>query len=193
MLWGVVELYKAAKHFNAGEKLLTDWLSSAKTLADTLIRDFWDTKDGGLFLTEGQIAGVRLKSAEDMNSLPSANSVAAIVLDELAFILEDKAYSDFARKIIGCFAPYVRENPLRCLTMITADLEWKAFKPNKKPEPAPAPVPTDEELNREDVSPPQEEQPSARQSRPSRASRRASAQETQRPPRRNRPHRTHGK
>lgn len=159
MLWGIIELYKAASHFNAGEKQLSEWLNMAKTLADSLIDGFLDG-NGGLFMTtEPVIPSLpRIKSAEDMNSLPSANAAAAMMLDELAFMLEDKKYSDISRAIIGCFARYVRENPLKCLTMITADLEFKAFKPKKKPEPAPKPVPTDEELNREEAdSQPQEQ------------------------------------
>ena len=174
-LWGIVELYKAAKHFNAGEKQLGDWLENAKIIADIMIEKFGDAANGGLFMTEDNIAGIRLKTAEDMNSLPSMNAVAAMVLDELAFLLEDKKYSDFARKIIACFAHYVRENPMRCLSMITADLMWKPFKPKKKPEPEPKPVPTDEELNREE---PEVSAEITEEKKPSRASRRSARTET---------------
>ncbi len=125
----------------------------------------------------------RMKTPEDMNSLPSMNALAAIALCQLAFIAEDKKYSDFARKIIGCFSRYVRENPLRCLSMITADLMFKPFKPAKKPEPETMPVPTDEELNREE---PQEtshdetkdERRSARSSRRSSSASSTKTQET---------------
>ena len=175
-LWGIVELFKAAKHFNAGEKQLDDWLQTAKTLADILMEKFGDEKLGGLFATDGNISGLRLKSPEDTNSLPSMNAVAAMVLDELAFLLEDKKYSDFARKIIGCFSRYSRENPTRCLSMITADLMFKPFKPKKKVEPPPKPVPTDEELNREDNDASAE--PSAEDRKAARASRRSARQET---------------
>ena len=124
-----------------------------------------------------------MKTPEDMNSLPSLNALAAMALCELAFIAEDKKYSDFARKIIGCFSRYARENPLRCLSMITADLMFKPFKPVKKPEPEQKPVPTDEELNREE---PQETSPeetkedrrSARSSRRSSSASSTKAQET---------------
>ena len=171
----MVEVYKAAKHFNAGEKQLGDWLETARNIADTMIEKFGDAVNGGLFMTEENIAGIRLKSAEDMNSLPSMNAVSAMMLDELAFILEDKRYSDFARKIIACFAHYVRENPMRCLSMITADLMWKPFKPKKKPEPEPKAVPTDEELNREE---PEVSADNAEEKKPSRASRRSARTET---------------
>lgn len=119
----------------------------------------------------------RMKTSEDMNSLPSMNALAAMALCELAFIAEDKKYSDFARKIIGCFSRYARENPLRCLSLITADLTFKPFKPVKKPEPEPKPVPTDEELNREE---PQESQQESQQEdrKSARASRRTARQES---------------
>ncbi|MBQ4430154.1 MAG: hypothetical protein II877_01525, partial [Synergistaceae bacterium] len=141
----------------------------------------------------------RMKTPEDMNSLPSMNALAAMALCELAFIAEDKKYSDFARKIAGCFAHYARENPLSCLTMITADITWQAFKPKKKPEPEPKPVPTDEELNREEPqdSAQDETQERASDRKAARASRRstrepASSQTpSSRPERRTRtPHRT---
>ncbi|MBR0151396.1 MAG: thioredoxin domain-containing protein [Synergistaceae bacterium] len=200
-LWGVIELYKAAKHFNAGEKQLGEWLNTAKTLADILIERFGDEKDGGLFMTAGNEPHIpfRMKTPEDMNSLPSMNALAAMALCELAFIAEDKKYSDFARKIAGCFAHYARENPLSCLTMITADITWQAFKPKKKPEPEPKPVPTDEELNREEPqdSAQDETQERASDRKAARASRRstrepASSQTpSSRPERRTRtPHRT---
>lgn len=196
-LWGIVELYKAAKHFEAGEKQIADWLDTAKSVADTMIETFGDTQGGGLFSTAGNVLGIRLKTAEDMNSLPSANAVAAIALSELAFMAEDRKYSDFSRGIIGCFSRYVRENPLSCLTMITADMLWKQFKPKKKPEPEPVPIPTDEELNREEVP----EQPEIMQEeRKSRVSRRSQHQQTsqqgrsERASRRTaRPHRTREK
>ena len=189
-LWGIVELYKAAKHFGAGEKQLGDWLKTAQTVADILTENFWDEKLGGLFMAgnagqkdKNSNIFAHMKTPEDMNSLPSLNAIAAMALCELAFIAEDKKYSDFARKIIGCFSRYARENPLRCLSMITADLMFKPFKPVKKPEPEQKPVPTDEELNREETqetSPEEtkEDRRSARSSRRSSSASSTKAQET---------------
>ena len=174
-LWGIVELHKALKHFNASEKQLDEWAEAAKNFADMLIEKFSDEKNGGLFETEASTGNYRMKTPEDINSLPSVNAIAALILTELSFIVEDRKYSEFARKIIGCFARYVRENPLACLSMITADLAWKAFKPKKavQPEPAAKAVPTDEELNREEEQPRNEEQPSPAERRASRSSRRS--------------------
>ncbi|MBR0278948.1 MAG: thioredoxin domain-containing protein, partial [Synergistaceae bacterium] len=178
-LWGIVELYKSAKHFNAGEKQLGDWLKTAQTLADILTENFWDEKLGGLFMAVNDPKiFARMKTSEDMNSLPSMNALAAMALCELSFMTEDRKYSDFARKIIGCFARYARENPLRCLSMITADMTFKPFKPVKKPEPEPKPVPTDEELNREEPQEISREEPKEDR-KSARASRRSSSAKTQ--------------
>lgn len=176
-LWGILELYKSVKHFSPdAEKQLGDWLKSAQDIADRMIAEYWDEKRGGLFLSSKDDKNVRagLKTPEDNNSLPNANAVAAIALTELGLLLEDKKYSDYARKIIECFSHYARENPLSCLTLILADLLWKPAR--KKPAPKPAPVPTDEELNREEPVIQSTEQTPAEQEdkKSARASRRSS-------------------
>ncbi len=156
LLWGIMELYKAAKHFNAGEKQLSDWLKLAQNLADILIEKFYDEKNGGLFLMNNNEPNViyRMKSPEDINALPSPNALAVIALNELAIILEEKKYSDYARKIINCFSRYAINNPMSCLALICADLIYKPVK--NKPAPPPAPVLTDEELNKpEPISQPE--------------------------------------
>lgn len=171
VLWGIVEIIRASQHFGAGEKQIAEWQDVAKNIADYMISTFHDEKFGGMFLTSEQVLPSlpRLKHALDYNMMPSGNALAAMSLSELAFILDDRKYSDISRGIIGCFARYVRENPLSCLTMITADLSFKTFKPAKKPEPEVKPVLTDEELNREETQElpetPQDERRSARQSR----------------------------
>ena len=153
LLWGIVELYKATKHFTTVEKQLDEWKESAQSLADKMIDKLWDEKLGGLFQTDGTDRHLfaRIKSAVDANSLPSANAVAAIALSELGIILEEKKYSDYARNIIACFSKCTSADPLGYLSLIVADMMWKPVK--KKPAPPPKPVPTDEELNREDEAP----------------------------------------
>ena len=148
-LWGVIELYKAVKHFSPdSEKQLTEWLKSAQEIADAMIAQYWDEKQGGLFLTsDDKYIFARMKSCDDTNSLPNANSLAARALTQLGIILEERKYTDYARKIIECFAHYARENTLAALTMIVSDIDWVGAR--KKPEPKPEikPVLTDEELN----------------------------------------------
>ncbi|MBQ7576982.1 MAG: thioredoxin domain-containing protein [Synergistaceae bacterium] len=149
LLWGIMELYKAAKKFNAGEKQLNDWLKNAQNLADSLIKNFWDEKNGGLFLMNDSNISMRMKSGQDINNLPSANAFAITALNELAHALEDKNYSDYAAKIISCFAREAALNPLNYISLINAGLDFTPFKPVKKEEPVKV-IPTDEELNREE-------------------------------------------
>ena len=118
---------------------------------------------------------VRMKSAEDMNSVPSGNALASSALNDLAQILEDKSYSDYARKINECFARDAKDNPLSYLSLIESALSWKPVK--KKPEPEAKPVPTDEELNREEPDVTSENEQTEDEKHASRASRRASRAE----------------
>ena len=175
-LWGVIELYNACKHFNAGEKQLSDWLKTAQALADAMIAALWDEASGGLFLTaDNTAADVRLKSPEDTSnySMPNANAVAVIALSELGSILQEKSYSDKAKSIIDCFSAYAADNPLPCLTLLTANTLWKPVKPKPKITQAPPPSKTaalsDEELNKP-------EQPSTVQQETSRKPERSDTQ-----------------
>ena len=162
-LWGIVELYKACKHFNSGEKQLSEWLKSAQSLTDVMLSKLWDDTLGGLYSTaEDSITGVRLKSPEDTYNftLPNANAVAAIAMSELGAVLQDKSLSDKARNIIDCFSRYALNSPLQCMTLLTANTLWKPVKQKPAPVPQAKPVLTDEELNRQDEpSPDQQEAP----------------------------------
>lgn len=156
-LWGLVNLYKALLHFGAGDKQLGDWLKAIQGLADNMIAHLWDKNLGALFMTNSNdFPSLQpFMFAFDCNSLPSPNACASIALSELATILEDKIYSDYARKIIDRFSRLAATNPLNYLSILLADLLWVPVK--KKPEPIPVPVPTDEELNREEAQPSQEQ------------------------------------
>ncbi|MBQ7215153.1 MAG: thioredoxin domain-containing protein [Synergistaceae bacterium] len=174
-LWGVCELYNACKHFGAGDKQLGDWLNNAKALADSMLSVLKDDTLGGLYMSDGKDTAfpVRLKSPEDMHFLPNANAVAAIALSELGVMLQEKSYSDAARHIIDCFSAYADDNPLACISLLTANTLWTPVKP--KPKPAPKPVLTDEQLNAEPIPSPAQEHDT--QQTPSRQSRHSSARQ----------------
>lgn len=188
-LLGIVELYKAAKHFNAGEKQLSDWLKCAQDIADTMIAEYWDNERGGFVLSDKNdvCLWTSMKAAQDMYALPNANAVAAIVFTELGIILEDKKYTDYARKTIDCFSGYVRANPVNALTMISADM---LYRPVKVKPITPQPVPTDEELNapiQPDIEAPSQPKPARPESSARQA---ASTQRASRSERRRRTSRT---
>ncbi|MBR1672975.1 MAG: thioredoxin domain-containing protein, partial [Fretibacterium sp.] len=140
LLWGVMEIYRAAEKAEAGEKQLKDWLKYAQGLADALIEGFWD-EAGGFFLTPKDEPNVflRHKAAED-GDLPSANALAAMALCSLGIALGEKKYADLARKIIACFARVAADRPLNYLSLIAAAVQWRPVKPKEAPAPEPRPA-----------------------------------------------------
>ena len=147
-LWGVLELYKAVKHFSPNsEKQLSEWLASARTIADVMISRCRDEQTGGLYLSDRSDFHLfaQIMNAADTNSLPSPSSVAALALSELGQLTEEKIYSDHAKQIISAFSHYAAEHPTECTSLILANHLWKPVK--KKPVAPPPPPPTDEELN----------------------------------------------
>ena len=183
--WGVMELYKAVKFFAPdSEKQLSDWLKLAQELADTMTTKFFDEKLGGLFENTGDDKNIftRFKAGIDFNSLPSANALAAMALNELAQVLEEKKYSDYAKKIIDCFARDANNNPLSYLSLIEAGVTWKPVKKKPAPPPPPEPKPlTDEELNREEPQAAAQAKQEQEERKAARASRRAARAGTAQP------------
>ena len=146
----------------------------------------------GLFMTaDNTVSALRLKSPEDTTSLPNPNAFAAVVLSELGEILQEKSYSDKARRIIDCFSRYALDNPLQCMTLLTANTLWKPVKKKTETPPAPPVSKTaalsDDELNRtEEPSPVQQDTPKTHAQRAARpehsdaAARRRSARASRR-------------
>ena len=183
-LWGVLELYKAVKHFSPNsEKQLSEWLACAQTLAEAMLSQCLDEQTGGLYLSDKKdpYLFAQIMNAVDINSIPSPNAIAAASLSELGQLTEEKKYADTARQIISAFSHYASEQPTECTSLIIAHQLWKPVK--KKPAPAPAPVPTDEELNAEPAPAPATPTPEARPARTARRSSR-SAEHAERSPRR---------
>ncbi len=106
LAWGLIELYEAT--FDSS------WLQQAAALLDTLIARFWDPQQGGFFSTADEAepgpAG-RRKSLED-GVLPSANSVALLVLLRLGGILENRDYREKAEALIGAWPRSAVQTPL---------------------------------------------------------------------------------
>jgi len=94
---GLVSLYEATFE--------TRWLSEAKALADVMIREFWDDRDGGFFFTGRSHEELirRTKEFED-NATPSGNSSAANGLLRLAELTGDEGYREKADRILAIAA-----------------------------------------------------------------------------------------
>ena len=93
MIDGLVELYQLTFDLR--------WLQAARDLADTMIEQFWDERNGGFFQTshdhEALIA--RPKDFVD-NAIPSGNSVATDVLLRLAVLTGEDRYSSYGETIL---------------------------------------------------------------------------------------------
>ena len=76
------------------------WITHAKTIADKLLSDFWDTENGGVFTTshDGEQLIVRQKDVMD-NATPSANSTAAFALYRLAALTGEERFANHADQI----------------------------------------------------------------------------------------------
>jgi hypothetical protein len=106
LAWGLLELYEAT--FDPSH------LELARRLVDALLDRHWDPQEGGFFLTtEDAQSGFsrRWKPIED-GVVPSANSVAFLVLLKLAKFVEHEEYTEKARQILRLYSlKTVTESP----------------------------------------------------------------------------------
>jgi uncharacterized protein YyaL (SSP411 family) len=91
----------------------TQWLDRAKTLTDTMLEKFWDSKEGGFFMNELSQAVPILARPKDLNdgAIPSGNSVALRVLAMLTRRTDDLSYDNRARNTLGALAASVKSYP----------------------------------------------------------------------------------
>ena len=94
---GLVSLYEATFE--------PRWLSEARSLADAMIAEFWDERDGGFFFTGRSHEELirRTKELED-NATPSGNSSAANGLLRLAELTGEASYREKAEAVVGLVA-----------------------------------------------------------------------------------------
>lgn len=104
LTYGLIELYEAS--FEA------EYLKKAAQLSREMVRLFWDSEHGGLFLygNDSEVMIARPKEAYD-GAIPSGNSVAAYNLLRLASFTGDKELADKAREIFEAFGKSVEESP----------------------------------------------------------------------------------
>ena len=76
------------------------WISHAKSIANNLLTNYWDTENSGIFTTShtGEQLIVRQKDLMD-NATPSANSTAAFALYRLAALTGEERYAQHADQI----------------------------------------------------------------------------------------------
>ena len=103
LLDGTLELYQAT--------LKPAHLEFAIKIADHMIAEFYDEKNGGFFQSAAT-ADLLMRVKEDYDGAePSGNSVAALALLKLAAITEKKSYREAAEKTLALFHERIIELP----------------------------------------------------------------------------------
>lgn len=103
-IWGLIELYETSYD--------EYYLKKAIELSDDLIKYFWDSQNGGLFVygSDSEQLIIRPKEIYD-GAMPSGNSVAAYNFLKLARITGDNKYEDRAQQILNAFGAEIKKYP----------------------------------------------------------------------------------
>ena len=118
-------------------------LAQARSLADRLIADFADRKDGGFFYTAGDHEALlaRVKDPFD-NAVPGANSLAIRALVGLGVASGEARYLDEAGRALDAFAPSLLARPAGSPLMLLALEEYLDARPPARADaPSTAPLP----------------------------------------------------
>jgi uncharacterized protein YyaL (SSP411 family) len=119
-------------------------LTQAKALADRMIADFADPKEGGFFYTAGdhETLIARVKDPFD-NAIPGANSLAIRALVGLGVATGEARYLDEAKRALDAFSPSLKRSPSGSPLMLLALEEYLDARPTaaKADDPSDAPLP----------------------------------------------------
>ena len=120
---GLVDLYEA--DFDP------QWLLKATELADTMLAQYYDPKDGGFFQTDGRDPSVIVRAKEDYDGAePSGNSMAALLLLRLAQFTDRAKCRDAAEKTLQLFNGHLHKAPSTVPQMACA-LDFYLSKPKQ--------------------------------------------------------------
>jgi len=104
LTWGLLELYEA--NFDVA------YLRQAIDLNETLMKHFWDEKNGGLFFTADSLEELPARTKEIYDgAIPSANSVAALNLLRIGRITAQPELEEKALAIGRAFTEQIRRAP----------------------------------------------------------------------------------
>jgi uncharacterized protein YyaL (SSP411 family) len=97
------------------------WFEEARTLAETMIAQFWDAEGGGFFFTSADHERLitRTKDFYD-NAIPSGNSVAASALINLSLLTGEDRYRGMAETILLLMKPAMMRAPSAFGRMLSA-------------------------------------------------------------------------
>ncbi len=123
LVQGLLDLYEAS--FDVGR---IQWATKLQQRQDEL---FGDPKSGGYFSTTGSDANVllRMKEADDMAE-PSPNSITALNLLRIGYMLDQNDARQRAEQTIAAFAKQLESAPSSMPQMLIA-LSWSRSKPKQ--------------------------------------------------------------
>jgi uncharacterized protein YyaL (SSP411 family) len=100
------------------------YLDQARTVAETLLSQFWDGADDACFFTSHDHERLihRMKTGTD-GAIPSGNAVAASVLLRLFSFTGEERYHDRAGRIFRVFHQVMTQNPYSSAALLCA-LDW---------------------------------------------------------------------
>ncbi len=123
LLSGVIDLYEAT--------LEPDHLLYALTLAESMLRDFYDADRGGFWQAGSETADLILRLKEDYDGAqPSGNSVAILALLKLGAITERTDFLDAARRSLDAFGDRLREHP-QAVPFLLQALDFAQAEPSR--------------------------------------------------------------
>ena len=89
-----------------------EWLQRARALTDSMLADFWDKESGGFYMgrADAAVAGMgRAKDSSD-GSVPSGNSVALNVLQQLSRRTDNLDYDQYASELLAAFTTKITQD-----------------------------------------------------------------------------------
>ena len=112
-LEGLISIYEAG--------LDSRWIVRAKELADAMITEFWDEREGGFFLAgrSGEALICELKNPAD-EALPSANAIAAQALLRLGRLTGEKSYCLKTEATLQAFQAMMEKSPVGFTGLLSA-------------------------------------------------------------------------
>jgi uncharacterized protein YyaL (SSP411 family) len=104
MVWGLIELYQAT--------FRTDYLKQAITLNEYMLKHFWDSADGGFYMTADNSEETLIRPKEYYDgAVPSGNSVALANLLRLSRMTGNTTYEEKAYALLRSVGAQLEANP----------------------------------------------------------------------------------
>jgi uncharacterized protein YyaL (SSP411 family) len=120
---GLIDLYESSFE--------DKYLDFSIKLTETVIKDFYDSVNGGFYDTTEKDKSILVRTKEDYDSAePTGNSIAIMNLLRLSFITDNKDWFDKAYNSILAFSGKLEKMPYAMPQMLVA-LEYALFKPKQ--------------------------------------------------------------